>query len=400
MEPIASQNDLLSRRRKIRRAYLALAAAALAAIGVYGGYRLWTRGRVSTDDAVVDADVVPLSLQVGGVVREVKVHDHQRFARGDVLVELDPADYQVRVREAEADLAAARAAAAAATAQVRIVAASSSGGLSSARAQLVGSGAGVKSARAQIDAASAAVARAEAEAREAGTGLTRVRNLIAKEAATTEELEAAETASAAATAAVAAARAQLAGAREQERGAHSRVAEAAGRVESTGATDAQVAAAQAQADGAAARVSLAEASLDQARLQLARTHLIAPRDGIASQLAVRAGQNVAAGQLALELVPPATYIMAQFKETEVGPVRPGQPVDIDVDSMPGRELHGVVDSISPATSSRFALLQPDNASGNFVKVVKRVPVKIRWSETDIDAALRPGMSAEVTVHTD
>jgi membrane fusion protein, multidrug efflux system len=398
MEPLASQNDLLSRRRKARRAYLALGAAALAVLAIYGGYRLWTRGQVSTDDALVDADVIPLSLQVGGVVREVKVRDHQRFARGDVLVEIDPADYQVSVRQAEADLAAARAAAAAAAAQVRIVAASSSGGLSSARAQLAGSGAGVASARAQVDAARAAVARADAEAREADAALARMRNLTAKQAATAEELEAAETASASATAAAAAARAQLAAAREQERGAHSRVAEAAGRVEQTGATDAQVAAAQAQSDAAAARVATAEAGLDQAHIQLARTRLVAPRDGTASTIAVRPGQNVAAGQLALELVPPATYVMANFKETEVAPIRPGQPVDVEVDGLPGRELHGVVDSISPATSSRFALLQPDNASGNFVKVVKRVPVKIRWSTSD--AALRPGMSAEVTVHTE
>jgi membrane fusion protein (multidrug efflux system) len=145
---------------------------------------------------------------------------------------------------------------------------------------------------------------------------------------------------------------------------------------------------------------MAETNLEQARLQLSRTRLVAPRDGVASQLAVRAGQNAAAGQLALDLVPAETYVIAQFKETEVDPVRPGQEVVIEVDAIPDRELHGVVDSISPATSSRFALLQPDNASGNFVKVVKRVPVKIRWTDPVAGDSLRPGMSAEVTVHTD
>ena len=390
------------RRRKARRAYLVLGAIAALVLAVYGAHWLLTRNQVSTDDAVVEADVVPLALRVGGAVRAVHIRDHQRVARGDLLIEIDPADLQARLRQAEAELEAAHGARAAADAQVRIARASSSGGQSSARAQLAGTGAGVKAARARVAAARAARARAQAEAREADSALTRARHLAEKSAATTQEVEQAEAASAAAAAAVAAAAAQIAAAAEEERGAHTRVADAAGRVEQTGALDAQVAVAEAQAQVAAARVATAEAAVEQARLQLSYTRLVAPSDGIASQLAVRAGQVVVPGQLALELVPATTYVIARFKETDIERIHPGQEVDIEVDALGARELHGTVDSVAPATSSRFSLLQPENGTGNFVKVVKRIPVKINWKSSGDAAAsvLQPGLSAEVTVHVD
>jgi membrane fusion protein (multidrug efflux system) len=398
--PAPQQSTVAVRRRKARRAYLVLGAVAAAALAAYAGHWFLTRNRISTDDAVVDADVVPLAFRVGGAVRAVNIGDHQKVKKGDVLVEIDPADAQARVRQAEAELEAARAAHAAADAQVAIARAASTGGQSSARAQLAGTGAGVKAARAQVQAARAAQARAQAEAREADSALARVRHLAAKSAATAQEVEAAEARAAAAGAAVTAAVAQVAGAEEEERGAHSRVADAAGRVEQTGALDAQVAVAEAQAKAAGARVSTAEAAVEQARLQLSYTRLVAPVDGFASELAVRAGQVVAPGQLALELVPRQSYVIARFKETEIGRIRPGQEVDVEVDALGGRELHGRVDSISPATSSRFSLLQPENGTGNFVKVVKRIPVKITWAAGEETEPLQPGLSAEVTVHVD
>ncbi len=398
--PAPHENPAAIRRRKARRAYLVLGAVAAAALAVYGIHWLLTRDLVSTDDAVVEADVVPLAFRVGGAVRAVHIRDHQRVARGDLVVEIDPADLQARLEQAEAELEAARAARSAADAQVRIARASSTGGQSSARAQLAGTGAGVKAARARVAAARAARARAQAEAREADSALTRARHLAAKSAATAQEVEAAEAASAAAGAAVSAAIAQVAAAEEEERGAHTRVADAAGRVEETSALDAQVAVAEAQAQAAAARIATAEAAVEQARLQLSYTRLLAPSDGVASQLAVRPGQVVAAGQLALELVPSATYVIARFKETDIARIHPGQEVDIEVDALGARELHGTVDSISPATSSRFSLLQPENGTGNFVKVVKRIPVKIRWDGGGGAPVLQPGLSAEVTVHAD
>ena len=398
--PAPQQSTVLARRRKAKRAYLVLGAIAGAALAAYAGHWFLTRNRITTDDAVIDADIVPLALRVGGAVRAVNIRDHQKVAKGDVLVEIDPADAQARARQAEAELAAARAASAAADAQVRIARAASTGGQSSARAQLAGTGAGVKAARAQVQAARAAQARAQAEASEADSALTRVRHLAAKSAATAQEVEAAAARASAAGAAVTAAAAQVAAAEEEERGAHSRVADAAGRVEQTGALDAQVAVAEAQAQAAAARVSTAEAAVEQAKLQLSYTRLVAPADGFASELAVRAGQVVAPGQLALELVPRQSYVIARFKETEIGRIRPGQEVEIEVDALGGRELHGRVDSISPATSSRFSLLQPENGTGNFVKVVKRIPVKITWAAGEETEPLQPGLSAEVTVHVD
>jgi membrane fusion protein (multidrug efflux system) len=399
--PAPIENAATMRRRRARRAYLVLGAVAVLVLAVYGGHWFLTRDEVSTDDAVVEADVVPLALRVGGAVRAVHIRDHQRVARGDLLIEIDPADLEARVRQAEAELEASRATREAADAQVRIARASSSGGQSSARAQLAGSGAGVKAARARVEAARAARARAQAEAREAESALTRARHLAEKSAATAKEVEEAEAASAAAGAAVSAAVAQVAAAEEEERGARTRVDDAAGRVEQTGALDAQIAVAEAQAQVAAARVATAEAAVEQARLQLSYTRLVAPSDGIASQLAVRPGQVVVPGQLALELVPPTTYVIARFKETDIGRIHPGQEVDIEVDALGARQLHGRVDSVSPATSSRFSLLQPENGTGNFVKVVKRIPVKINWEGAGAGApVLQPGLSAEVTVHVD
>ncbi|HEY8143540.1 MAG TPA: HlyD family secretion protein [Kofleriaceae bacterium] len=399
--PAPIENAATIRRRRARRAYLVLGAVAILVLAIYGAHWFLTRDQVSTDDAVVEADVVPLALRVGGAVRAVHIRDHQRVARGDLLIEIDPADLEARLRQAEAELEASRATREAADAQVRIARASSSGGQSSARAQLAGTGAGVKAARARVEAARAARARAQAEAREADSALARARHLAEKSAATAKEVEEAEAAGAAAGAAVSAAVAQVAAAEEEERGARTRVDDAAGRVEQTGALDAQVAVAEAQAQVAAARVATAEAAVEQARLQLSYTRLVAPSDGVASQLAVRSGQVVVAGQLALELVPPTTYVIARFKETDIQRIHPGQAVDIEVDALGARELHGRVDSVAPATSSRFSLLQPENGTGNFVKVVKRIPVKINWeAEGGAAPVLQPGLSAEVTVHVD
>ncbi|HKE13608.1 MAG TPA: HlyD family secretion protein [Kofleriaceae bacterium] len=398
---IRSEADTHSRRRRIaRRAYIALGAVAFAALAGFFLIRHFTHGRVSTDDAYVDADVVPISARVGGVIKALHVDDDQAVAAGAAILEIDPADAEARAAAAEADLAAARAQADAADAQVPVVRASSTGTQSSARAQLAGSGAAASSARAEIEAARATVARAEADARAASTALTRTRSLHAQGAATEQELDAAQAAGDAAAAQVGAARAELASAQGAAQQARSRVAEAAGRVEQTGAADRQVAAAEAQARVAHGRVATAEAALARARLDLSYTRVTAPGDGVAARLAVQVGQYVAPGQLLVELVPRRTYVVANFKESDVGRIRRGQPADIEVDAFPGQTFRGVVASVSPATSSRFSMLPASNATGNFVKVVQRVPVTLSWSGVPPDVALQAGLSVEVTVHVE
>jgi membrane fusion protein (multidrug efflux system) len=262
---------------------------------------------------------------------------------------------------------------------------------------LARSGAAVQSARARVAAARATVVRAESEVTKADTALHRVEKLHAKDAATEEELETVQAASKAAHAQLDAAQAQLDAAREGERQARSHVAAAEGKVQQSGPVDAQVAAAEAQARMADSKVAVAQAALEQARLQLSYTEIKAPRSGIVSDMAVEVGQAVAPGSLVVELVPEETYVVAEFKETDVGRIKPGQPAEVEVDTFGGQTFEGVVASVSPATGARFSLIPADNATGNFVKVVQRVPVKIRWKKPP-GVTMRAGLSAEVTVH--
>jgi len=384
-------------RPRGRRPFMILGAVLGVAVAVYGGYSIMTAGRESTDDAQVAADVVPVSARVAGVVARTAIHDNQAVRRGDLLIELDAADAHARVQQAEAELATAQAQAQAAEAQVSIVDATSKGGLASARAALNGTTAGVGSAAAQIAAARAAGARADAEVHKAEIDLGRARLLRKAEALPQERLDSAQIAYDAARAAKAEADAQVALAEDARRGAQSRVFEARGRLSQSTPVAPQIAAARAGAALAAARVRSAEAALTLAKLQLDYTKIVAPADGYASRLAVHEGQLVAVGQPLVEVVPSAGYVIANFKETQIGHMRPGQPVTVDVDTFAGVDLHGRVESLSAGTGASFSMLPPDNATGNFVKVVQRVPVRITLVDPPPGLVLRPGLSASVTV---
>jgi len=386
-----------ARRRRAKKAYLILGAVAVIVAGAWLGHRWWTQGKESTDDAQVEADVVPIAARVGGVVQAARVHDNQIVKPGDVLFEIDPADLDVEVARAQAELDAAQAQKSAADAQVGVVHSSSTGGLSSARAALTGAGAGVRSAEEATRAADAAVARARADLATAEADLRRQQDLFAKQAGTRRDVEHAQQAHDVAKAALDAATAQLDMAREQRGLAQSRVAEAQGRVTQSAPVDQVVASAQANAKLAEARVAAAQVALDKARLQRSYARVTAPVAGVVSRLGVHPGQSIMAGQMLLMLVPLDSYLVANFKEVQVGRMKPGDPVDIAIDAYPGETFHGVVDTVSPATGARFSLIPPDNATGNFVKVVQRVPVKITWT-TPPRLAMRPGLSAEVTVH--
>jgi membrane fusion protein (multidrug efflux system) len=352
---------------------------------------------VKTDDAQVDADVVPVSARVPGVVLKMSVTDNQEVKAGQLIAEIDPADYNAKVVAAQADLEAATAQAEAADAQVQIVESTSKGGLSSAKAQQLGASAAVAAAGSQIAAAAAAVARAKTDLVKAQGDFDRAKKLHDAGAITGQSFDSAVAARDSAAAAVDLANANLAAAREQQAGAQTRVAEAMGRVEQSGPVDKQVAAATASSKLAHARVDAAKAALELAKLSAGYTKIVAPADGFISKLAVHDGQMVQPGSMLCMLVPKTTYLVANFKETQISRIRPGDEVEVEIDAVPGKR-HGKVASVAAGTGARFSMMPPDNATGNFVKVVQRVPVKILWATPQDGAGLQAGLSADVTVH--
>ena len=388
---------LAARRRRAKNAYLILAASAAVVALAWFAHRWWTHNKEDTDDAQVDADVVPVAARVGGLIKTARVKDNQVVKAGDVLFEIDPADLDVEVARCEAELQAAQAQEAAADAQVGVVQSSSTGGLSSARAVLTGAGASVRSAEQAMRAAQAAVERAQADLATAESDLKRQQDLFAQKAGTGRDVEHAKQARDVAKASLDAANAQLAMARDQHNLAQSRVVEAEGHVTQSTPVDLAIAAAQASAKLAAARVTAAQVALDRAKLQRSYATVLAPAAGMISKLGAHAGQQVMTGQPLLMLVPLDSYVVANFKEAQVGRMKAGDPADVELDAYPGQTFRGTVDTVSPATGARFSMIPPDNATGNFVKVVQRVPVKIVWSAPP-GAAMRPGLSADVTVH--
>jgi membrane fusion protein (multidrug efflux system) len=379
-----------------RRPFAILGVAlVLALIGV-GVYRHLTAGQESTDDAQIAADTVPVATRVGGIVSHVAIKEDQLVKKGDLIAQIDDADYTARVQQAEADLAIAQAQAASAEAQSQIVDATSRGGLDVARAALRGSSVGVSSAASEVVAARAALARAEVDAHKAEIDLNRAKTLKAANAIPAERLDAAQLAYDSSRASQAQAKAQVALAMDAKNAAQSHVGEARGRLSQSAPIEPQIAAAKAGVDLAHARVQSAQAALVLAKLQLGYTHIVSPVDGVASKLMVHDGQLVTVGQPVIALVPSTTYVIANFKETQVGDMRVGQRAEIELDAFPGRKFEGQVSSLSGGTGASFSLLPADNATGNFVKVVQRVPVRIAWKSTP-EQAMRAGLSADVTV---
>lgn len=383
--------------RGSRRPFVILGVVAVLVLGGITIYRLMTAGHENTDDAQVMSDMVPVGTRVAGAVAHVSVADNQLVKKDQLLVEIDRADYAARVQQAEAELATAKAQATAAEAQVQIVEATSKGGFATAQAALTGSTVGVGGAEAQLAIARASLTRAQADAHKTGIDLSRALELKKANATTQERVDAAQAADDSARAAVAQAQAQLTFAQEQKRTAESRVGEARGRMSQNAPVAPLIAAARAGADLANARVQSAEAALTLVKLQLSYTRVLAPADGVASKLMVHDGQLVGIGQPVVELVPTGTYVLANFKETQIGSMRPGQSAEIEIDAFPGRKFEGKIESLAGGTGAAFSLLPADNATGNFVKVVQRVPVRIAWINPPADVSMRAGLSADVTV---
>ncbi len=396
--PKADVAVLPVKKKTPNRAFLVLGIIAVVVVATVAIHSALTAGQQGTDNVQIEADVVPISARVAGPVLHVKVEDNQAVKKGDVIVELDDADYSARVKQAQAELEVAQASAAAADAQASVVDATARGGFSSARAQVSGSAVAVGSADAQIAAAKAGVARAETDLRKADNDLQRAKSLRTANAIPQERLDNAQASYDSAQAALAQAQAQLDAAGEGKRVAVSRVAEARGRLDQSAPIQSQISVARANANLAHAKAASAQAALDFAKLQLGYTKVLAPSDGFVSKLSAREGQLLQPGQLFAELVPSTTYLVANFKETQLGQMHPGDRAEIEVDAFPHRKFEGKVVSISGGTGARFSLLPPDNASGNFVKVVQRVPVRIAWAQQP-GVPMQAGLSADVTVFT-
>jgi membrane fusion protein (multidrug efflux system) len=377
----------------------ALAVLALVLTGGGGAYYLAQRGLESTDNAQVDAEVIAVPARVPGTISAVHFAENQRVKTGELLAVLDDAPARAKLAQAEAALEAARAAADAAEADARVVRTQARGNRALALASLQTSHAGASAASVQVHEAEAAVKAAEAQLAQAEDDAQRADELFASGALARSSLDQAQTARSLAQANLEAARARLTTLTSTVGQAESRVVEASARVTQTSDVDSIVAQAQARARAAHAQVETAQAARDLAALELSYTRILAPHDGVVSKKTVAVGQQVAVGQPIVQLVTPERWVTANFKETQLARMQPGQRVRLEIDAFPGAELVGHVESLSAATGSRFTLLPPDNASGNFTKVVQRVPVRIRVGELPDGVSLRPGMSVALTVDT-
>jgi membrane fusion protein (multidrug efflux system) len=385
-----------TRTSRGRRAFAVLGLLLLVVLGGIGLYSRLTSGREGTDDAVVEADVVAVTARVGGLVSQVMVQDNQMVKKGDTVLQLDDADLLARLAQARAELQTAQAQAEGAQAQESVVAATARGGLQSAQAGLSASASAVQTADAQIAVARAAMARAQSDGDKADRDLVRAKELVASDAIARQQLDSAQAAADSAHAALQQAQAGVTAAEEAKRTTESRVAEAQARVAQTTPVSQQIETAKSAASLADARVAAAQAAVHLAELQHSYARVIAPADGLVTQLTARLGGLIQAGQPLAQLVPNHTYVVANFKETQIDKMRAGNRAEVSIDAYPGRTFEATLDTLAGGTGSRFSLIPPDNASGNFVKVVQRVPVRLAW-KTEPDVPLRAGLSADVTV---
>ncbi|HEV2854347.1 MAG TPA: HlyD family secretion protein [Thermoanaerobaculia bacterium] len=352
-----------------RKVIILTVLALLALAGAVFGIRtyLFYQHNATTEDAQIDGNIDPVLPRVSGYVQEVRVSDNQHVNAGDVLVVIDPSDLQAKVDQEQAAVLNAQAAVSVAQAAV-----------SSARATAA-------SARARISGSQADVTAARTRQEQTAADLARYKALFSKEEVSRQQYEAARAAADAARAA-----AQAAGATTESSRA------------TADAAAAQVQAAEQQVAAARAQVAQHQATLEAARLQLSYATIKAPVSGTVSKKSVEVGQLVQAGQPLLAIVQGhGAWVTANFKETQLARMRPGQPVEIEVDAYPGVTFHGKVQSLAAATGAKFSLLPPDNATGNFTKVVQRVPVKIAFTDPpDPRHPLRVGMNTTVIVKLD
>jgi len=391
--PNYAENFMRTRPRA--RMYLVGAILVL----LVGGYFAWRyiTSYESTDDAQVDGHLMPLSPRISGYIIKVNVDDNQYVQAGSVLAEIDPRDYQVAVDNARADLAVAQATAQSLNITVPITSVSTSSQTSASEADVENARAGISVAQKQYDAAVAQLAQAQANNVKAQNDVVRYKLLVDKQEVSAQQYDQAVAAANADAAAVASATASVAAAQQQVTQARSRLLQAEANLRSSSTGPQQVASSRARALSAEAAVQQKEAILEQAELNLLYTKIKAPVNGVVTKNA-EVGMNVQPGQQLFSIVPlDDVWVTANFKETQLKYMRPGQPAEVKVDAN-GRTYKGHVDSIAGLSGARSSLLPPENATGNYVKVVQRLPVKIVFEPGQTsDHYLRLGMSVTPNV---
>lgn len=414
-QPLEAEGGGLAQRwanPKFRRALLG-GAVVVAATAL--GLLLYYHNRVSTDDAQVDGHVVPIASKIYGNVAQVLIDDNQQVKAGQVLVRIDPRDYQAKLDQAKAALQLAEAQAQAAGVGVPWTQESTQSGSTGADAQLANAQAEFEKARytyerdstAELAFAQANVDARQASADRAQADLERMKPLLAKAEISQQQYDAYLATARVAASELQAAKEKLAAAhktadlaRAAMEAAKAKVAGARAGVNQAQANFKQVRIRQADAESAAAAVAQARANLEAAELQLSYTTITAPVEGVVTKKSVEVGQIIQPGQGLFVLIPlQDIWVTANFKETDLAKVRPGEKAEVHVD-MYGKTFSGHVDSVAGATGARLSLLPPENATGNYVKVVQRIPVKILLDAVPSEKAiLRPGMNVEATIVT-
>ena len=385
---------------KSRRRFIVIGVVMVLAVGVL---LFWWRSTFyeDTDDAQVNGHLIQISSRIAGQVLKINVEENQAVEKGAVIAELDPRDFEVAVQQAEANLQAAEAAYESAKVNVPIIDINTGSNLRSTSSDVTSSEAQVAAARQQLQGTEAQIAQAEANYTKAKLDLERYTPLVQKDVISKQQFDQAVATADADKAAVDNAKASEAAAQAQVRVAEERVKQAQAQFQYAKTAPQQVEAQKAKADQAAAQVGQAKAQLDQARLNLSYTKIVAPDAGIITRKSVELNQNVSVGQNLMTLVSlDDIWITANFKETQLREMRAGQPVVVAVDAYGGRKYNAKVTQIGGATGSVLSLFPPENATGNYVKVVQRVPVRIDLVDLqneNKDHLLRPGLSVEPKV---
>jgi membrane fusion protein (multidrug efflux system) len=413
-ETVNAENVKAPARESRRGLRIGILIAVLAIAGV-AAFQItsWLGSFESTDDAQIDGHLNAISARVGGYVVQVNVEENQYVKAGAVLAQIDPRDYQVAVAKARADLADAAATAKASQADVPITASTTENTLANTRAGEFDAQRGISAAQRSLEAAAARVSSAKAKLQEeqanyekAASDEKRYKQLVDKDEISKQQYDSASAAAHAQQAAVESARASVIEAQqnvdmvsaqvEQDR---ARLDQARAQVSTALTGPQQVTISRARYESSAAKAQQEQALLDQAQLNLGYTTIVAPVSGLVGRKSVELGQNVGVGQQLMTIVPTDDiWITANFKETQLRRMHPGQRVKVHADGY-DRDYNGKVESIAPAAGARFSLLPPENATGNYVKVVQRVPVRIRLDPgQDPDHLLRPGMSVVPKVY--
>jgi membrane fusion protein (multidrug efflux system) len=384
--------------KKSRRGIIIIVLAVLVvAAGLFYWHSTYSE---DTDDAQISGHLIQISARINGQVIKVNVDENQQVAKGTVIAELDPADYQVAVDNAEAALASAKAAAEAAKVNVSFFSVNTGSNLRSATADVTSAQAGISQAQSQLESARAKVAQAQANNIKANQDLDRYKPLVAKDVISKQQFDAAVANADATKAALNDAVAGVKAAQDAITAANQKEASAIANQKYAQTGPEQVRAQNARAQQAEAQVEVAQAQLDQAKLNLSYTKIVAPANGIITRKNLEVNQNISPGQNLLTLVSlDDLWVTANFKETQLKHISPGQKVEIEVDAT-GKTYSGKVTQVGGATGSVLSLFPPENATGNYVKVVQRVPVRIDFTnlaDEDKGHSLRPGLSVEPKV---